>query len=108
MASFGQQLHEIDVTNASDAEMAQRSTIQGTIVALSAVGGLFGTLSCIGLGDLLGRRRVILMAAFVQMVGAVLMASAFGPIHLIISHLILGLGCGGLVATVPIWQSEIS
>jgi MFS family permease len=108
LASFEQQFHEIDVTNASVAEKAQRSTIQGTIVALYAVGGLFGALSCIGFGDLLGRRRVILVAAFMQMVGAILMASAFGFIHLIIARLILGLGCGGLVATVTILQSEIS
>lgn len=36
------------------------------------------------------------------------MASAFGFIQLIIARLILGLGCGSLVATVPIWQSEVS
>ncbi|GLI81307.1 hypothetical protein PoHVEF18_009683 [Penicillium ochrochloron] len=108
LASFEQQFHEIDVTNASVAEKAQKSTIQGTIVALYAVGGLFGALSCIGFGDLLGRRRVILVAAFMQMVGAILMASAFGFIHLIIARLVLGLGCGGLVATVTILQSEIS
>jgi MFS family permease len=108
LASFEQQFREIDATNATISEKTQKSTIQGTIVALYAVGGLFGALSCIGLGDLLGRRRVILLAAFMQMVGAILMASAFGLIQLIVSRLVLGLGCGGLVATVPIWQSEIS
>lgn len=93
MDSFEQQFHELDVTNASVAEKAQRSTIQGTIVALYAVGGLFGAPVCTSPGDLLGRRRVILLAAFMQMVRATLMASAFGFIHLIIAALILGLGC---------------
>ncbi|KAJ5156926.1 sugar transporter [Penicillium canariense] len=106
--SFEKQFREIDVTDATLAEKSQKSTIQGTIVALYAVGGLFGALSCIGLGDLLGRRRVIIVAAATQIVGVVLMTSAFSFIQLIISRLILGLGCGGLVATVPIWQSEIS
>ncbi|CEJ53939.1 hypothetical protein PMG11_00270 [Penicillium brasilianum] len=106
--SFEQQFREIDVDDATLSGKGQKSTVQGTIVALYAVGGLFGALSCIGLGDLLGRRRVILVAALTQMAGAILMASAFDFVHLIIARLILGLGCGGLVATVPIWQSEIS
>lgn len=106
--SFQKQFNEIDATTTTVSEQAQKSTVQGTIVALYAVGGLFGALSCIGLGDLLGRRRVILLAAFMQMVGAILMASSFDFIQLVVARLILGLGCGGLVATVPIWQSEIS
>jgi MFS family permease len=106
--NFEQQFREIDVDDATLSEKGQKSTVQGTIVALYAVGGLFGALSCIGLGDLLGRRRVILVAALTQMIGAILMASAFDFVHLIVARLILGLGCGGLLATVPIWQSEIS
>lgn len=106
--SFQKQFNEIDATTTTVSERAQKSTVQGTIVALYAVGGLFGALSCIGLGDLLGRRRVIMLVAFTQMVGAILMASSFDFIQLIVARLILGLGCGGLIATVPIWQSEIS
>lgn len=43
-----------------------------------------------------------------QMVGAIWMVSSFDLIQFIVTRLILGLGCGGLVATAPIWQSEIS
>lgn len=36
------------------------------------------------------------------------MASAFEFAHFIVARLILGLGIGGYVATVPVWQAEIS
>ncbi|KAJ6123084.1 sugar transporter [Penicillium capsulatum] len=108
--NFDHQFPSIDVTDvtANPAEVQHRSTIQGTVMALFAVGGLFGAVSCIGLGDILGRRRVIVVASVVQIIGAVLMASAFDLAQLIVSRVVVGLGTGGLLATVPTWQSEIS
>lgn len=46
--SFQEQFNEIDATTTTVSEQAQKSTMQGTIVALYAVWGLFGALSCIG------------------------------------------------------------
>jgi sugar porter (SP) family MFS transporter len=77
-------------------------------VALFTVGGIFGSLSCIYLGDRLGRRRVILLASGVTIIGAVLMATAFHFAQFIVARLVLGLGTGAYLATVPVWQSEIS
>lgn len=106
--SFERQFREIDVTHADPSEKSRTSTIQGTVVALYAVGGLIGALSCIGLGDIFGRRRVIMVACAVQMVGAILMSTAFAFAQLIVSRLVVGIGTGGVLATVPIWQSELS
>lgn len=106
--SFERQFREIDMTDAASSEKSRTSTIQGTVVALYAVGGLFGALSCIGLGDVFGRRRVIMVACAVQMIGAILMASSYDFGQLIVSRLVVGLGTGGVLATVPIWQSELS
>ncbi|TWU70338.1 hypothetical protein ED733_000033 [Metarhizium rileyi] len=69
---------------------------------------MFGSLSCIYLGDKLGRKRVIFLAAAITLVGAVLMASSFSLVQFIVSRLVLGLGTGGYLATVPVWQSEMS
>lgn len=80
----------------------------GTVVALYTVGGIFGSLSCIYLGDLLGRRRVIFLTSAVSIIGAILMATSFGLAQFIVARLVLGLGTGGYVATVPVWQAEIS
>lgn len=78
------------------------------MVALYTVGGIFGSLSCIYLGDLLGRRRVIFFASAVSIIGVILMATSFGLAQFIVARLVLGLGTGGYVATVPVWQAEIS
>lgn len=88
--------------------ISNRSCLLGTVIALYTVGGIFGALSCVYLGDLLGRRKVIFVTNFITIIGAVLMASAFQFAHFIVARLILGLGIGGYVATVPVWQSEIS
>jgi MFS family permease len=105
---FNAQFPQIDVTNAHPAEKHHTSTLQGTVVALYAAGGFLGAIACIGLGDVLGRRRTIILASVVQLIGAFLMASSFPFSQLVVSRIILGLGTGGQLATVPVWQSEIS
>lgn len=70
--------------------------------------GIFGALACTLLGDVLGRRSTIFLAAFVNMIGAILMASSFSFAQFIVSRLVLGLGTGGIIATVSVWQSELS
>lgn len=105
---FNAQFPQLDVKDAHPAERHYKSTLQGTVVALYAVGGLLGAIACIGLGDLLGRRRTIRIASVIQVIGAFLMASSFEITQLVISRVVLGLGCGGQLATVSIWQSEIS
>ncbi|TQS32338.1 hypothetical protein Golomagni_07348 [Golovinomyces magnicellulatus] len=41
-------------------------------------------------------------------VGAILMATSYSLVQFIVARLVLGLGTGGYLATVPVWQSEIS
>ncbi|CAG8058851.1 unnamed protein product [Penicillium olsonii] len=105
---FQEQFPQIDVNDALPAERHRKSTLQGTVVALYAAGGLLGALACIGIGDTIGRRRTIRIATVIHMIGAFLGASSFNLAQLVASRVILGLGCGGQLATVPIWQSEIS
>ncbi|PKY07978.1 general substrate transporter [Aspergillus campestris IBT 28561] len=106
--SFSQQFPQMDTINASKSEEKLRSQIQGTVVALYTVGGIFGALSCIYLGDRWGRRKVIFITNVVAIIGAILMATSFKMSQFIVARLVLGLGTGGYVATVPVWQSEIS
>ncbi|RAO70472.1 uncharacterized protein BHQ10_006484 [Talaromyces amestolkiae] len=103
LPTFEKQFPAIDAHGNS-----HKSTIQGTVTALYAVGGLFGAVLCIWQGDTLGRRRVIMIAAVIQIIGAILMSSAFDLAQLIVSRILVGAGTGGLLATVPVWQSEIS
>lgn len=80
----------------------------GTVIALYTVGGIFGSLSCIWLGDLLGRRRVIFFQTGLAVIGVILMASSYDLSQFIVARIVLGLGTGGYLATVPVWQSELS
>ncbi|PYH43897.1 putative MFS sugar transporter, partial [Aspergillus saccharolyticus JOP 1030-1] len=108
LQSFADTFPQMNTLTTTGAQQNHNSTIQGTVIALYTVGGIFGSLSCIYLGDLLGRRRVIFLASAVSMVGAILMATSFGLAQFIVARLVLGLGTGGYVATVPVWQAEIS
>lgn len=108
LMSFVSVFPQLDTINTTGAEQTNNSTTQGTVIALFNVGGIFGALSCIYLGDKLGRRKVILLASICGVVGAVLMASAFGLPQFIIARLIVGFSSGGLLATVPVWQAEIA
>lgn len=78
------------------------------MIAAYTVGGIFGSLSCTYLGDLLGRHRVIFVASAISIVGAVLIATSFSLVQFIVARLVFGLGTGGYVAMVPAWQAEIS
>lgn len=106
LKSFDEQFHEINASDDNHGSYA--STIQGIVMALYPVGGLIGSLSCVWLGDRFGRRRIIMAGSAVQIVGAAAMSSAYSFAHLMISRIILGIGTGALLATVPVWQSEIS
>lgn len=65
-------------------------------------------MTCIFLGDLLGRRKTIFIAGIVHGIGAIIQSSAFTLGQFIVGRIILGLGTGGITATVSLWQSEVS
>lgn len=69
---------------------------------------MFGSLSCIYVGDKLGRRWSIFAGAIIGIVGIVLITSASVVVQLIVGRLIYGFGCGMLTASVPTYQSECS
>ncbi|EDO00394.1 hypothetical protein SS1G_14264 [Sclerotinia sclerotiorum 1980 UF-70] len=64
----------------------------GTVVALYTLGCFLGALSCIRIGDTLGRKRTIMLGAAINMVGAILQSSSYSLGQLIVGRLISGLG----------------
>ncbi|KIY03450.1 uncharacterized protein Z520_00141 [Fonsecaea multimorphosa CBS 102226] len=107
-ASFNRAFPKMDVIDTTGAQKHYNSTIQGTVIALYTLTGTFGALACTFLGDVLGRRGTIFLATAVQMVGAILMATSFSFAQFIVSRIVVGLGTGGIIATVSVWQSELS
>ena len=125
MPSFLKQFPQLDTTGThSEAKSAIQGSLMahgnslrsltmltmgsGTIVALYTAAGVFGALSTTFLGDIFGRRRVIFAAAFVSLLGAILMSTSFSLAQFCVARLVLGLGTGGIIATVSVWQSELS
>jgi MFS family permease len=80
----------------------------GTVVAIYTLGCFFGAMSCIWLGDRLGRIRTIMIGATLNIVGSILQASSFSLGQLIVGRIVSGLRFGALSATAPNWQSECS
>lgn len=77
-------------------------------VSMYTLGCFFGSLSCIWLGDRLGRVRTIMLGATLNTIGSILQASPFSLGQLIVGRIVSGLGFGALSATAPNWQSECS
>lgn len=50
----------------------------------------------------------IFIASLIQGIGAILQASSFSLPHFIVGRIVLGLGTGGIIATISLWQSELS
>jgi MFS family permease len=99
---------QINTIDATGAEKSHKSTVQGAVVATFTIGALFGALGCTWVGDVLGRRKVIFVAAALTFIGEVLQCTSFHLAQFVVGRFILGFGVGALSATVPVWQSECS
>ncbi|KAJ5725887.1 uncharacterized protein N7483_007244 [Penicillium malachiteum] len=106
LESFKKSFPEIDIAHADNKDHA--STLEGAVVASYAIGTFIGTFCCIWLGDILGRRRAMLAGASVQLIGYALNLTAYSFAQFFTSRLIVGMGTGALLATVPLWISETS
>ena len=126
--SFQSQFPQMDTIHTTGAQQKYNSTTQGkssstmtelvikidqlallgTVIALYTLTGTFGALACTFLGDLWGRRWTIFAATTVQLIGAVLMGTSFGFAQFIVSRIVLGFGVARILATTPVWQTELS
>jgi sugar porter (SP) family MFS transporter len=81
---------------------------KGVITASLSVGAIAGALFSSRTNEALGRRRTIMVAAGIVIVGT--LAAAFSPtfVLLVISRLIIGLGIGLSSSTVPTYLSELA
>jgi MFS family permease len=72
------------------------------------VGCFFGSIASAVFGEKLGRRRSIVIGAWIMIIGAILQASAFGRAQLIVGRIVSGVGMGIINSTVPVLQAEFS
>lgn len=75
-------------------------------MAVYTLGCLIGSLGIAPIGNRIGRRKSLMVAAAVASVGIILQASAHSLAQLVVGRIISGVGNGGVNSVVPVWQSE--
>ncbi|KAI4602234.1 hypothetical protein KJ359_009472 [Pestalotiopsis sp. 9143b] len=108
LESFVETFPTIDTINTEGSQEALNSTRKGAVIASFQIGALIGALSCLFIGDWLGRRRNIFLAAILTIVGQVLQVSSYNVIQFVVGRVILGIGVGQISVSIPVWQAECS
>jgi len=86
-----------------------RDTLQGNIVSTFQAGCFFGSLLTFPLAEKIGRKKAIMFASCVFLVGGTLMTAASGHLAMIIcGRAIAGLGIGSVSLVVPVYIAETS
>ncbi|KAK8152852.1 general substrate transporter [Phyllosticta citrichinensis] len=83
------------------------SSLQGTVVAIYEIGCFFGAIFAFCTGEVLGRRRSIMIGCSVLTIGAVIQCSAYGIPQLIVGRIVAGLGNGINTSAIPVWHAEL-
>ncbi|KAG6908193.1 hypothetical protein DXG01_005782 [Tephrocybe rancida] len=81
---------------------------QGAMVAAMPAGSLVGALLVSLLADRIGRKKTIILAGLVWVVGSILQCASVNRGMLVVGRIISGLSVGLSSAVVPIYQSEIT
>ncbi|KAK5116779.1 hypothetical protein LTR62_007453 [Meristemomyces frigidus] len=108
LKSFLKYFPQIDVQNPPNGDAGKASNVQGITVGGYTLGCFFGAVATIWLGNMLGRKKTIMVGSVIMIIGATLQCSSFSLGQLIAARLITGFGNGMNTSTVPTWQSETS
>ena len=81
---------------------------ESNVVRAVLFGAMFGPFLSGFLTDLLGRKKINIIASIVFVLGSIVAAIATSPGMLIFGRLLLGLAIGIVAATVPLYLAELS
>ncbi|KAI1317322.1 hypothetical protein EDD11_008691 [Mortierella claussenii] len=84
------------------------SSLQGGIVAAMAAGSFLGALLAGPLGDRISRKRTIMLAASIWIVGSIIQCASVNAGMLIVGRIVNGVAVGLASMIVPVYQSEIA
>ncbi|KAL8998737.1 MAG: hypothetical protein Q9169_002292 [Polycauliona sp. 2 TL-2023] len=91
-----------------DLKGPSRTKLLGTVTAIYDIGCFFGAIAAFSLGEMLGRKKTILLGTTVMAIGAILQIAAYGVPQMIVGRIVAGIGNGLNTATAPVWQAETS
>jgi sugar porter (SP) family MFS transporter len=88
------------------------ATMQGLVTAIYEIGCLIGAVFILAMGDLLGRRRAIIIGGIIMILGTIIQVTPMkghGQLaQFIIGRIVTGVGNGINTSTVPTYQAECS
>jgi MFS family permease len=88
---------------------AQYANTKGWIVAIATAGAVFGCLACINLGQLLGRKKTMLLFTVIYIAGIFGQTFCKGSLGgLYASRFISGIGIGTTTVLPSIYITEVS
>ncbi|KAJ5720546.1 uncharacterized protein N7483_008480 [Penicillium malachiteum] len=108
LPSFLAAIPQVDTVNTTGAQEAHNSTILGLVVAIFELGSAIGALSCLFIGDRLGRPKSMLVAGAICTVGVIIQASTYSLAQILVGRIVTGVGIGIYTGTVPMYVSEMS
>lgn len=81
---------------------------EGMVVSSVLLGAMIGAMSIGPLSDKFGRKKMVMFAALIFLIGS--LGSAFSPefITLVLSRVVLGIAVGGASALVPTYLAEVA
>ncbi|KAK4949872.1 hypothetical protein LTR10_011714 [Elasticomyces elasticus] len=81
---------------------------QGLIVSVYQLGNVGGSILIFFFGDRLGRKKSILWATIIMLIGAILQTASVNRGMIYAARIITGFGNGANTSTVPVYQAETS
>jgi MFS family permease len=88
---------------------AQYANTKGWIVAIATAGAVFGCLACINIGQILGRKKTMLLFTIVYIAGIIGQTFCGGSLAgLYVSRFISGIGIGTTTVLPSIYITEVS
>ncbi|KAF2730365.1 general substrate transporter [Polyplosphaeria fusca] len=93
-------------------ETYHNATWQGFVTAIYEIGCFFGAIFILLFGDAIGRRRSMILGAFIMIIGVVIQVSAIkghaATAQFIIGRTVTGVGNGINTSVIPSYQAECS
>ena len=88
------------------------ATMQGLVTAIYEIGCLAGAMFILAVGDLLGRRRAIVLGSLIMLLGVIIQVTSMPgsrPLaQLIVGRIVMGVGNGINTSTIPTYQGVLS
>lgn len=74
--------------------IANNTSLQGTITAIYDIGCFFGAIAAFFIGDWLGRKKTVLVGTTIMSIGAILQITTYSVAQIIVGRIVAGIGNG--------------